>query len=114
MTTEYTAPNSRFNFKVYSPRWGHHDTYRLDISDDGWEIRHIGINGTSDKRGNPHLYANLDQDGIIYPSGLGIEMELLFEHARDSTLADEDIQARLDRLAKWVDSVNAIEKPDFD
>lgn len=100
MTTEETPPTSRFYFKVYSHRWEHHDTHRLDIADEGWEIRHIAINGTSDKRGNPHLYANLNQNNIIYPSGLGLEMELLFEHARDRTLENEEIQARLDRLAK--------------
>lgn len=41
-------------------------------------------------------------------------MELLFEHARDKTLPDEEIQRRLDELARWVERVNAVEQPVFE
>lgn len=106
--------SSRFTFTINSPRWKHDDTYRLDIHKDGWNVQHISINGNSDKQGNPHLFSNLKQDFITYPSGLGLEMELLFEHARDKSLPDEEIQKRLDRLAQWVNDVNGVPKPQFE
>lgn len=106
--------SSRFTFTISSPSCGHDDTYRLDIHADGWVVDHIAIDGECDKQGKPYLFSNLDHDAITYPSGLGHEMELLFEHARDKSLTDEEIQKRLDQLAQWVNSVNAGPKPQFD
>lgn len=104
----------RFEFRIQSPRWEGKDVYRLNIEENGWHVSHQSYSGSCDKRGVPHLYGNFDQDHLQYPSGLGFEMELLFEHARDKTLHDAEIQARLDRLAKWVEDVTAVERPDFD
>lgn len=111
--TESKALN-RFKFTVYSPRWGHNDTYRLGVLDDGWYVAHLMINGNCDKQGEPFLFRNFRQDSINYPSGLGFEMGLLFEHARDGTLPDNEIQRRLDLLGEWVGRVNSVEPPNFD
>lgn len=104
---------SRFTFEFYCPRWERNDTYLLDIHDEGWTVSHLAISGNCDRRGAPYLYANFDQDSIEYPSGLGFKMELLFEHARDHSLPDDEIQRRLGELARWVERVNAVEGPDF-
>lgn len=108
------ADEREFRFRVYTPRWGHHDNYKLKVIDDGWYVSHIAINGECDRQGNPYLFDNLRQDSIEFPDGLGFEMELLFEHARDRTIPDEEIQARLNRLARWVEEVNGVERPVFD
>ena len=106
--------SSRFKFTVSTPRWGHNDTYSLDIHADGWTVDHMAIGGECNKQGHPYLFSNFDQDFITYPSGLGLEMEVLFEHARDKSLPDEEIQKRLDELARWVNAVNAVPKPQFE
>lgn len=106
--------NPRFHFRFFCPRVNHDDTYRLNIHEEGWHVDHISIGGKCDKRADPYLYRNLDHDHVQYPSGLGFEMELLFEHARDKTLPDEEIQRRLDELARWVERVNAVEQPVFE
>ena len=106
--------SSKFNFSVYSPRWNRQDTYSLNVLKNGWHVAYISIGGDCNERGEPYLYENFKQDSIQYPSGLGFEMELLFEHARDKSLSDEVIQSRLNRLAHWVEEVNAVERPNFD
>lgn len=77
-------------------------------------MAHISIYGDCDPRGVPFLYENLTHDSIQYPSGLPVALEGVFEHARDGTLTDNEIQSRLDRLAQWVGDVNAVERPQFD
>jgi hypothetical protein len=106
--------NPRFIFHIYVPRVQNYDDYRLNIHKDGWTVKHIAIGGDCDKRGYPYLFENLEQDSVEYPSGLGFQMELLFEHARDKSLPDKEIQRRLDALAKWVEDVNAVPRPQFD
>jgi len=103
-----------YRFKVYSPRWGHDDTYRLTVNQNGWHVEFLAINGDCDKTGHPYLFQNLNQDSIEYPSGLGFEMNLIYEHAWDGTLSVEEIQRRLDKLGEWVGQVDSVPKPSFD
>lgn len=104
---------TRFRFTVSNPRWGHDDTYYLDVHEEGWTVSHMAINGDCDPSGEPYLYRNFRQDGITYPGTLGWYMRRLFEHVKDSTLQDDEIQRRLDRLAQWVNELNTIAKPEF-
>ncbi|WP_157639758.1 YecA/YgfB family protein [Lamprocystis purpurea] len=103
-----------FTFPVYCPRFKQNDDYELTVLEDGWHVAHSAINGDCDPRGAPFLYENLTHDSIEYPSGLPVALESLFEHARDGTLTDDEIRSRLDRLAQWVNHVNAVERPQFD
>lgn len=106
-------PENVFNFKVNSPRWGHPDTYRLRILDEGWRVDFISICGDCDAQGEPYLYRNLEHDSIDYPASLKREMESLFLQAKEGSLTNEEIQDRLDRLGQWVSEVDAVTKPNF-
>ncbi|WP_295622571.1 hypothetical protein [uncultured Lamprocystis sp.] len=94
-----------FSFPVYCPRFKQNDDYEMTVGKDGWLVINIEIEG---------VCKNLTHDSIQYPSGLLVALDGLFEHARDGTLTDDEIQSRLDRLAQWVNHVNAVERPQFD
>ena len=92
----------KFDFRVYSRRWGHDDTYRLTRTASGWDIAHMAIGGPCDKGGRPFLFQNLDQDFIRYPVGLADSLEWLWEKAASEGLSHEQVQEALQQLADWV------------
>ena len=49
-------------FRVYTRRHGHTDTYRVKRTVEGWEVKHISINGKCDKDGTGALLHNLHHD----------------------------------------------------
>ena len=101
---EDTTLGEEFTFEIYSQRWGHPDTYRLVRTPTGWNVHFISIGGPCDPRGEPYLYENLRHDSISYPSTLPDHLEELWRHAsaEGGGLTREQVQDRLDGLAKWV------------
>jgi hypothetical protein len=59
--------NKTLTFSVYSRRWGHKDTYRMERTIDGWNVNHIAINGKCEKNGEGSLLRNLRQGHIFFP-----------------------------------------------
>ena len=76
----------------------------MKLTQTGWDIAHIAINGPSDKTGEPILFMNFRQDYIQYPYDIGRFLEHIWERAHDcdENLSNEEIQAMLDALADWV------------
>ena len=101
---EDTTLGEELTFKVYSQRWGHPDTYRLVRTPTGWDVHFISIGGSCDPRGEPYLYENFRHDSISYPSTLPDHLEELWRDAsaEGAGLTREQVQERLDELAKWV------------
>lgn len=93
---------SKFNFRVFSRRQRHEDTYSIERTAKGWHVSHITISGECDKRGMPHLFDNFHQDSIQYPRGVGEYLERIWDEAQNQGLPAEAVQAELDRLADWV------------
>ncbi len=83
---------------VYSQRWGHDDTYGIQITPAGWHITHIAINGDCDPSGEPVLFENLKQDFIKYSPEIPIMMSHLWHDAIDQKFSEVDIQKRLDEI----------------
>lgn len=94
-----------FELKVFSTRWGHHDTYRLTRTDEGWEVRFHSIGGRCNKRGEPYLFENLEHDLIEYPHDLGGWLEWLWMQAHDRGLGTAQVQQALTELTDWVEAV---------
>lgn len=91
-----------FTFRVFSKRWGHDDTYRLQRTANGWTVAHLMINGPCDKGGRPFLFENLRHDSIHFPAGLEGWMEWLWDQAASQGLDQQKVQAALQQLAEWV------------
>ncbi len=97
--------NATFDFRVFSRRWGHEDTYRLKRKRNGWEVEFTSGLTVGDKRGYPALFENLQHDSINYPRTLGERLAWLWEAARRQRLTRSEIQAAIDALATWVSHV---------
>lgn len=91
-----------FRFSVYSRRWGHDEDYRLRRTQDGWDVTHLTTAVSCNKRGETGLYEQLDHDLINYPKELPDYLGWLWDRAAEDGLTAEEVQAELDRLARWV------------
>lgn len=91
-----------FNFTVFSNRWGHHATYQINKTNDGWYVKHIAINGDCAPDGKPFLFSNLDQDNISYPHRTGWYLEYLWNQLHNEVISYEEAQLHLQELADWI------------
>jgi len=93
---------SEFEFRVFSRRFEHDDTYTVKRTVDGWDIRHIDSGGPCDKGGRPFLFDYLRHDSIQFPEGLDGWMEWLWMKAAEEGMSKEEVQAAIQQLADWV------------
>lgn len=98
--------NKKLSFEVYTRRWGHTDTYRIERRIKGWFISHISINGLSNKQGEPTLSANLKHDSIQYPEeGIKYAFETLWELADETEMSVDELQTKLQEIADWISEI---------
>jgi hypothetical protein len=89
-------------FNVYSRRWGHFDTYKLNKTPGGWYIKHLDISGNCDTYGNPIFYQIFERDCISYPSNFSEYLYYLWQKVDSNKWNERTIQPKLNALAKWV------------
>jgi integron cassette protein len=101
-----------FDFRVYSRRWGHDDTYRVRRTKTGWRFGSGGLGEVATGRdgrvqGQPGtgLLRFLDHDSINYPEELPGYLEWLWERAAEDGLTHEKVQDGLTQLAGWTSLV---------
>lgn len=93
----------KMDFRVYSNRWGHYDTYRITRTMFGWDVTHISINGPSLKDGSGCITENLKHDSIFYPKyGVQEAFEILWEKADSTHNYEERLQEKLQDIADWI------------
>mgnify|MGYP000843807155 FL=1 len=93
-------------FSVFCRRWGHTDSYRMQRTIDGWNVRHISINGACDPDGTGALLMNLQHDSIFYPEeGVKYGLQKLWEDADDGKIDVEQLQIKLQQIADWISKV---------
>lgn len=98
---EDSTMGDKFQFKVYSRRWGHEDIYEFIRNEKGWIIS-FKSSGQADKSGKPWLFEFLDHDSINYPEELPGYLEWLWTQAEEEGLSHEQVQEAVQRLADWV------------
>ncbi|PWK16151.1 hypothetical protein [Tumebacillus permanentifrigoris] len=91
-----------FNFRVWTNRWGHYDTYRLTRTQDGWNVQTMSLSEQGDKGGEPILQHALTNDSVSYPRTLDSKMYTIWEQAKNLGLTHDQVQAALDEVAEWV------------
>lgn len=98
--------NKILTFSVYSRRWGHKDTYHIERTIDGWNVRHISINGRCEKNGEGALFSNLHHDGIFFPEdGVRHALESLWNLADENEMHVKELQEKLQQIANWISIV---------
>lgn len=98
--------NKPLTFSVYTRRWGHNDTYHIERTIDGWNARHISINGKCEKSGEGALFANLHHDSIFFPEdGVRHALESLWDLADENEMSVEELQEKLQQIADWISTV---------
>lgn len=98
--------NKSLKFSVYSRRWGHKDTYRVERTIDGWNVKHISINGKCEKNGEGALFNNLQHDCIFFPEdGVRHALENLWNLADENEMPVEELQEKLQQIADWISIV---------
>lgn len=92
-----------FEFRIYTRRWGHYDTYTLMRTDDGWKIKGAGVfmKEDADKGGNPVLFEALQHDGVSYPYNIDELLKWLWHKASEGA-EKEDLQKAINDLAEWI------------
>ncbi|QLY81230.1 hypothetical protein [Clostridium intestinale] len=94
------------NFKVYTVRWGHEDNYTIRRTYEGWDVRHISMNGKTEKNGTGALENNLDHDSVCYPKeGIEYAFETLWQEADTTSMSFEELQSRIQDIADWISEV---------
>ncbi|MDD1515917.1 hypothetical protein [Priestia megaterium] len=93
----------KFEFLVYSNRWGHKDRYELTRTKNGWYISHLSYNGEDILNEEMKVLTKaMRHDSISFPVNVSSYMESIWIQARDQGLQHEEVQNMLDRVADWI------------
>ena len=93
-------------FEVYTRRFNHKDRYYIKRTVDGWNCRHISINGKCRRNGEGAFFENLNHDSIFYPKeGIEYAMSKLWNEADNGKIDFEELKKRLQQIADWISNV---------
>ena len=101
-------------FELFSPRWGHNDTYTVGLERDYMEISMQVRTARAEYRENrdPEWSGEaiediLSNDNIAAPDNLKALFEFAWLSWRRSELSDEQVGAELQALATWINAITA-------
>ncbi len=120
------SDQTSFKVRLYSPRWGHEDTYEIKLGRQQMRIEHSSKtavcsrveggdpkwSGYSENIGNP-LVNILENDSIYPPTVFVRALEISWIAWRDGRLDDEKLQQEVQQLCVWVNEVS-LSKPKTD
>ena len=115
-----------FKVRLYSPRWGHEDTYEIKLDSEQMRVESgktaecSWLEGTDPKWsgynetiGNP-LEKILENDSIYPPTVFIRALEYAWMAWRDGTLDDQKVLQEVQQLCQWVNEVSQSQpKTDF-
>lgn len=94
-----------FNFKIYTRRWGHHDSYKLTRTEAGWHLKgKFGyLDGDCSPNGQPYIFKMLEHDFVNYPNDIGGYLEYLWSQSKEQGLSQSKVQESIDELSRWIE-----------
>lgn len=92
------------NFKLtfFTRRYGSNVTLEVRKTGTGWHISHIAINGDTDPEGVPRLTANLDQDNVHYPKGVGTFLGFIWRQLHNEEINADRAQEMFKEIGDWI------------
>ncbi len=98
--------------QIFSPRWGHNDTYELELTPEAMSIsmgarksKCVWQEGRDPQWEGEPLESILRNDSIYPPSVLPSLLEHLWKSWRNSELTDAQAQSELNAVADWLNSI---------
>ena len=94
---------AKFDFSIYTRRWGHYDHYTVTRTQNGWHFSGLPAGtGDGDQEGAPVLQALLDHDSTCYPAQIGEFFAWTWRVAEEDGLDKAAVQQALNDIAKWI------------
>jgi hypothetical protein len=97
--------------RIFSPRWGHEDTYVLELSRASLVVNHITSKAVCTYRENldpewsgDSLEDILRNDSIYTPAVLPRMLERAWLAWRSNDLSDEELQIEINAVADWLNT----------
>lgn len=97
---------------IYSPRWGHDDTYSFDLTREAMLISHgprhskcVWQDGKDPVWQGESLDSHLCNDSIYAPAILPDLLEHLWKSWRSSEINDAQTQTELDAVIAWLNGL---------
>lgn len=97
--------DEEFDFKIYTRRWGHYDSYTVIRNEKGWYISFMSHEGQGGMNADPVLSYMLRHDGISYPRNLSNIMEDIWIRAKVEGLTKQQVQEMLNTVSNWIEVV---------
>lgn len=91
-----------FELTYFTRRWSSNVTLRVQKTHTGWHISNIAINGDTDSDGAPILEANLKQDNVQYPEGVGGFLGFIWQQLDQGEIDSARAQSMLEELGQWI------------
>jgi len=103
--------------RIFSPRWGHDDTYTVQLEHEFLEIKMQAKTARAtwkemaDPEWSGENLTSIMRNDSIYPPAITQD---LFEHAwkswRNGDISEKDVNEELQKLAEWINTITK-EKP---
>jgi hypothetical protein len=117
-----------FSVNIYSPRWGHEDSYQFILDENQMEITGGGggksavckwvesrdpiWKGYYDSTGNP--FVNILENDLIHPPAIIISaIESAWTAWRNGELDNDELESEMNALADWLNTISK-NKPNTD
>lgn len=101
----------RLEARIYSPRWGHTDMYRIEMGDDQMTISNGSRTSTckvqenGDREWEDRVWLDAFQnDGIKPPVAFPEALSTLWKSVADGHLPEDQAQEELDALIEWLNT----------
>jgi hypothetical protein len=91
-----------FKLTYWTRRWKADTALTIRKIDAGWHIAHVAINGDTDYEGAPILEANLNQDHVKFPKGVGAFLGFVWEQLDNGDIDDDRAQQMIQEVGDWI------------
>lgn len=103
-----------FEFRVYSNRWGHKDSYEITRTSNGWYTNVMTYKGEDQLHHDMKvLYGAMTHDSISFPRNVDSYMHSIWMQAQEQGLNHEQVQEMLTRVADWISQTEMNAPRDF-
>lgn len=110
-------PILKYSIKVFSPRWGHDDTWDFYLDGEGWKVQfgtgthgcrlhcEDSVNDADEIKEDKQFFHWARNDMINVPEVLPRFLRYLCAEYKEGEINEEQIQEELDALAEWINAV---------